>query len=1360
MSTRARTSVLAASFLALASLTAGQALAQVSLTASGTAVTENFDTLAITGSSGVLPTGWVLLETGTSGTVNQLYTAGTGSSNAGDAYSLGSAGVAERALGSLRSSTSASTYGAQLQNNTGGILTGIDIAYTGEQWRIGNTGAARDDRLVFEYSLDATSLSTGAWVAVTSLDFINPIKTATPAAALDGNLAANRASLTGSISMLSVANGATLWIRWTDTDATGADDVLSIDNVAITPLSTGSAIAASVNDVSIIEGNSGTSNAVFTVTLSAASIGGQSVTFTTSDGTATAGSDYTATTQVVNFAAGETTQTVDVPVAGDAINEADETFNVTLSLPTNGLVLADSTGVGTITNDDFTVTPINQIQGAGLTSPIANGTSVTTEGIVTGIKTNGFFIQSSDAEADANAATSEGILVFTGTGLVPASVVVGARVRVIGNVKEFIPSTDLAQPPTTELEPPLTVAQLSVGNPLPAPVAITAIDPAGSFNQLENLEHMRVSIASMVAVAGTRGFKNEANATGSTNGIFWATLPGATRPRREPGIDIRDVLLPETPVGVPRFDSNPETLRVDSDALLTAVARDLVSGQVIGAQTGILDYGLRFYTFLPDPAQTPSISAPAPATVATPAGAPEFTVASYNMERFFDDINDPATSDVTLTAAAFANRLSKASQQIRVNLAAPDIVSVVEMENLTTLQALASKISTDGGPTYTAFLVEGNDPGGIDVGFLVKTGFVVGATPRVTVGSVTQLGLTATYLNPTTNTQDQLNDRPPLVLTATINSATGGSANVTVIVNHLRSFLGITDPVDGPRIRAKRLAQAEFLANLVQARQVADANERIVVLGDFNAYEFNDGLVDTIGTIIGAPTPATLVTLAGADLVNPNLTRMIDASADYSYSFDGFTQSIDHIMVSQGLINNSTARSMVHIKMNADYPEVNRSNYAVGADTRLSDHDALLLRVTVASLGVVSTSCVLSSTTASPTVGSPVNYLVTMTPANAAGSVTVTANTAETCTATVAAGVSNCTLSYAAAGAKTINASFTGAAGFQNSTCGPLAQTIAPAVAGVVLTSSVNPSSFGQSTTFTASVTGIAPTGIVSFFSGATSLGTASLSGAGNTRTAALAVSILPVGSATITAAYAGDASNAASTSPAVTQVVMPAVAGVVLTSSVNPSFIGQATSLTATVTGIAPTGAVNFFAGATAIGTVSLSGSGNTRTAVLAISTLPVGSATITAAYAGNGSNAASTSPALTQVVQPGATSTTLVLAVGSPTTLTATVSVLAPAVGPATGSVTFLNGTAVLGSAPLVGGVAQLTLANLPVGINSFSARFDGNTSFTGSSSASVLGGNAIAVPTLNHFGFLLLLSIVIGLGLVAVRVETKGN
>jgi uncharacterized protein len=614
-----------------------------------------------------------------------------------------------------------------------------------------------------------------------------------------------------------------------------------------------------------------------------------------------------------------------------------------------------------------------------------------------------------------------------------------------------------------------------------------------------------------------------------------------------------------------------------------------------------------------------------------------------------------------LTATAFANRLGKASLQIRQNLGAPDILAVVEMENLTTLQAIATKIAADGGPAYTAHLVEGNDAGGIDVGFLTKNS-------RVNVSAVTQFGLTATYLNPITNAQDLLNDRPPLVLEATITSATGGSAAVTVIANHLRSFLSINDPVDGVRVRAKRLAQAEFLANLVQARQAANANERIIVLGDFNAYEFNDGYVDVLGSIIGNPTPATQVTLAGADLVNPNLTRLIDSSADYSYVFDGFLQSIDHVIVSQGLINNSSARSLTHVRMNADYPATARSDYSATAVNRLSDHDALVLSVTVPALGVQPTSCVLSSTTAAPVIGAPVNYRVVMTPATAAGTVVVSTVVGDTCTAAVAAGVMNCTITYISAGARTLNAAFTGAVGFQNSTCGPLTQTIAPAASAVLLTSGT------------------------------------------------------------------------------------------------NPSFIGQSVLLTASVTGIAPTGLVTFSAGATTLGSSALSGSGNQRTATLSLSNLPVGSNAITASYAGDGNNAAMTSALLTQVVQPGITTTTLSVqpvqpAVGQPVTLTATVTVAAPAVGLASGTVTFLDGNSVLGTASLVGGVATLNLsAGLPAGTRSLSARYEGATNFSGSSSVTVLGASFVAVPTVSHFGFLLLLSMVIGLGLVAVRRDTE--
>src|SRR5262249_39663168 len=150
---------------------------------------------------------------------------------------------------------------------------------------------------------------------------------------------------------------------------------------------------------------------------------------------------------------------------------------------------------------------------------------------------------------------------------------------------------------------------------------------------------------------------------------------------------------------------------------------------------------------------------------------------------------------------AFNNRLNKASLLIRNVMLSPDIIGVEEMENLTTLQTLADKINNDStaagqpNPLYQAYLVEGNDQGGIDSGFLVKSS-------RVSVVDVTQVGKDATYTDPNTGHPAILNDRPPLVLRAVV-----GSLPVTVIVNHLRSLLGIADPVDGNRVRTKRRAQ-------------------------------------------------------------------------------------------------------------------------------------------------------------------------------------------------------------------------------------------------------------------------------------------------------------------------------------------------------------------------------------------------------------------------------------------------------------------------------------------------------------------------------------------------------------------------
>src|SRR5262245_48433403 len=106
-----------------------------------------------------------------------------------------------------------------------------------------------------------------------------------------------------------------------------------------------------INDITVVEGDSGTTNAVFVVSLSGPSASTVTANFTTGGGTATAGADYTTTSGTVTFAPGSTTQTITVPVIGESAVESNENFNVTLSAPVNA-TLGDTLGTATIQDDD------------------------------------------------------------------------------------------------------------------------------------------------------------------------------------------------------------------------------------------------------------------------------------------------------------------------------------------------------------------------------------------------------------------------------------------------------------------------------------------------------------------------------------------------------------------------------------------------------------------------------------------------------------------------------------------------------------------------------------------------------------------------------------------------------------------------------------------------------------------------------------------------------------------------------------------------------------------------------------------------------------------------------------------------
>jgi hypothetical protein len=231
-------------------------------------------------------------------------------------------------------------------------------------------------------------------------------------------------------------------------------------------------------------------------------------------------------------------------------------------------------------------------------------------------------------------------------------------------------------------------------------------------------------------------------------------------------------------------------------------------------------------------------------------------------------------------------------------------------------------------PNYQAFLVEGNDVGGIDVGLLVKS--------AINVISAEQVGKDATFIQPD-GTSALLNDRPPLVLMATASQPNSDtSLPFTMVVNHLRSLLGIDDPVDGPRVRTKRAAQAEFLANLLQSHQAA--GENVISVCDCNAFEFSDGYVDVIGTILGRPAPVDQVIMASPDLVDPDFTDLVSTlphDQQYSYVFNGSAQVLDHVVVNPTLL--SKLNRFTIARNDADFPEVFRND--PNRPERISDHD-------------------------------------------------------------------------------------------------------------------------------------------------------------------------------------------------------------------------------------------------------------------------------------------------------------------------------------------------------------------------------------------------------------------------------------
>ncbi len=318
-----------------------------------------------------------------------------------------------------------------------------------------------------------------------------------------------------------------------------------------------------------------------------------------------------------------------------------------------------------------------------------------------------------------------------------------------------------------------------------------------------------------------------------------------------------------------------------------------------------------------------------------------------------------------------------------------------------------------------------------------------------------------------------------------------------------------------------------------------------------------------------------------------------------------------------------------------------------------------------------------------------------------------------------------------AAGSHTIKAVYGSDSIFAMSTSTTETLVVNQSGTSTALATSAASPAFGQSVMLSATVTPVAPgtgtpTGTVSYYDGATLLGTGSLIGG----VATLSLSNLSVASHSITATYNGDPNFQSSTSTTTSEAVVRASTNIGLISSDTGPTYGQSITLTATVGAVAPgagtpSGTVTFYDGTTAIGQATLSGS--PATATLSIATLDAGARSITAAYSGNVDFTGATSSAVQATIH--AASTTTVLRAGGvsstfgqPETLTATVATVPPGSGMPTGSVAFFAGTTQIGTANLIAGVATLSTTNIPRGSQTLTAQFEGSGDFLSSYSPPV--------------------------------------
>ncbi|WP_207478241.1 5'-nucleotidase C-terminal domain-containing protein [Arenibaculum pallidiluteum] len=550
---------------------------------------------------------------------------------------------------------------------------------------------------------------------------------------------------------------------------------------------------------------------------------------------------------------------------------------------------------------------IDEIQGAGHRSAL-EGQVVTTRGIVTAVDGNGYYLQA-ERDADGNAATSSGIFVFTGDA--PA-VSVGTELRITGEVAEFTPGgADGGNLSTTEITGVTQADVKSVGNDLPEAVVLgeerraptSVIDDDGlalfqpsqdGIDFYESLEGMRVTVGDALAVSPTNGF-----------GEIVALAGGGDAT----GLNERDSLV------IARDDFNPERIQLQFDADVSSGIEtpSVETGARLGDVTGVLGYGFGNFELLVQDLGRVRDGDLARESAGIDTGPGRLTIAGYNVENL-----DPNDSDGDGDLAD--GKFDLIARQIVENLDAPDIVALQEVQDASgsaddgtitgaaTAQALITAIAAAGGPAYSYVEVapedgtSGGQPGGnIRNGYLfdpLRVDYVEGST---TVIGPRGDGAFLDARNPLHARFEFEGQAVDLINVH--NTSKGGSTPL---------FGTEQPPVNGGE--DQRTAQGEAVNAFVDGLLDADPDANVVVLGDFNEFQFLEPLEAVAGT--------------GLDRVLTNLAGTLPAGERYSYNFEGNAQALDHVLVTDSLLDDALY-DIVH--MNAEFAD------------RASDHDATLV---------------------------------------------------------------------------------------------------------------------------------------------------------------------------------------------------------------------------------------------------------------------------------------------------------------------------------------------------------------------------------------------------------------------------------